>query len=89
MAKENAKMAGFVKVKCVRRMEVAPESVDNRSGRETDDVWIKMFLKGAMSKEDSATALEVHRTLFLVLTLSADARVQEETGRVHGCAEEY
>ena len=89
MTKANAAMAGFFKVKYVRRMEVPPEHVDTRSGRETDDMWIKMFLKGMMFKEDSATALEVHRTLFLVLTLSADARVQEETGRLHSCAEEY
>ena len=72
-------MAGFVRVVGVRRLEVPQAEHDLRVG-EVDDIWIVRELVREMKKRsysDSATALEVHRTSVIVLTLSADAGLQK------------
>ena len=68
-------MAGFVRVVGVRRLEVPQAEHDSRVG-EVDDIWIVREMK-KRSYSDSATALEVHRTSVIVLTLSADGGVQK------------
>ena len=68
-------MAGFVRVVGVWRLEVPQAEHDLRVG-EVDDIWIVREMK-KRAYSDSATALEVHRTSVIVLTLSADAGVQK------------
>ena len=72
-------MSGYVRVEQVIRLDVPKDTLDKRTA-EVDDAWIVRELR---NKEiaDAATAVEVHPTsVFFVLTLSVDGRIQEEVG---------